>query len=262
MSTMKNGSAMGNHRNTQPEQDWRLTLEYAQVNENFRTLSDIRFKLLAFVPTLAGAAVFLLSRFLDVQADEPSEYAVFWEIALLGFLATLGITLYDQRNTQLYDQLIVRASFLEGIACMSPNSRAKKYEQIVESDMAVRRKNGEEPKPRIIDFDLTKGAQFRERPKRGRRLFGTIVIGHDNGLALIYGPVLGAWFFPIVYAALGALGFGKSWANGSALVVSAALIIVFTGHLLWLDYVQHEENVHMDVVFKKTSVSGLTFPPD
>ena len=37
--------------------DDRLQLDYDQTQQLLRTLTDIRFKLLAFVPTIAGASV-------------------------------------------------------------------------------------------------------------------------------------------------------------------------------------------------------------
>ena len=39
-----------------------LDLEYEQINANFRMLADVRFKLLALILVLGGAAVFVLSQ--------------------------------------------------------------------------------------------------------------------------------------------------------------------------------------------------------
>jgi len=94
-------------------------------------------------------------------------------VALLGFLATLGITLYDQRNSELYNALIHRAKHLE------------KQFGVPSSPGGLKR--------------LPQGGQFRERPEKNRRI--VFKAGHDLGLALIYGPLLGAWLFPISYAA-------------------------------------------------------------
>jgi hypothetical protein len=158
-----------------PSQESPLKTEYEQVNDNFRMLSDIRFKLLALIPTLAGASIYVLSH-IAISAQglgrngplDPDkalyEYGTVVLVCVLGFLATLGITIYDQRNTELYNALI---------------GRAKKLEKSLGIEEA----------------------QFNARPKRGRRLLG-ISVGHDSGLTLIYGPVLGAWFFPLVYAAV------------------------------------------------------------
>ena len=40
----------------------KIKLDYEQTCQQIRAFTDIRFKLLAFVPTLTGAAVALLSR--------------------------------------------------------------------------------------------------------------------------------------------------------------------------------------------------------
>lgn len=69
----------------------------------YRTLP----KLLAFVPTLAGLGVVLI-----LNADDIAPLEAF-AIGLFGFIATLGITFYDQRNSELYNASINRASDLE-----------------------------------------------------------------------------------------------------------------------------------------------------
>ena len=94
-----------------------LKLEYDQINQNFRFLADVRFKLLALVPILGGAAVYLLSHSgLQTQPQASSiesNFLLVALVALLGFLATLGITLYDQRNSELYNALMHRAKYIE-----------------------------------------------------------------------------------------------------------------------------------------------------
>src|SRR5215203_5346089 len=141
-----------------------LLAEYTEVNQNFRMLADIRFKLLAIVPTLGGVAIFLLSK---MQQSEPKlSYGLLFLISGLGFLTTLGIVFYDQRNSELYNAL---------------GGRAKELEK---------------------DLKLY-GGQFTRRPRRNRYLFRSVELGHDSGLALIYGTVLGAWFYPLVSTFLG-----------------------------------------------------------
>ncbi len=85
--------------------DDRLRLDYEQTTQLMRTLTDIRFKLLAFVPTIAGATVGLVGR------SEPT--SVLLAVGTLGLAATLGILLYELRNAQLFDAVVSRASTLE-----------------------------------------------------------------------------------------------------------------------------------------------------
>ena len=61
--------------------------------------------MLAFVPTITGAAVGLLG--------DPRPAAELIGISLLGLVATLGIFVYELRNAQPYDALVQRARELE-----------------------------------------------------------------------------------------------------------------------------------------------------
>jgi hypothetical protein len=78
--------------------DDRLRLDYDQTNQLLRTLTDVRFKLLAIVPTLAGAAVAFIGHgrtAVEILA-----------LGVVGLVATLGLVLYEIRNTQVYDYAV------------------------------------------------------------------------------------------------------------------------------------------------------------
>jgi preprotein translocase subunit YajC len=81
-----------------------LLTEYSEVSSTFRMLTDIRFKLLAFLPTAAAAA----------EAPKP-EYSGANELAfsLFGLVVTIGLVTYNARNDQLYDEWIARAAAIE-----------------------------------------------------------------------------------------------------------------------------------------------------
>lgn len=198
-----------------------LQKEYEAVNTNIRTLVDIRFKLLGFVPTLGGIAIYVLSEILGAKTSPdkprpqimPVDYSIAFLFGVMGFLVTLGITFYDQRNSELYNDLIRRAKYLEK-ALKLPADPAKK--------------TGSEYQ-----------GQFSERPRRGKYLFGFTSIGHDSGLALIYGMVLGAWFFPIVYSGLQLLNRWQAHLTVHsliiALIVACFMALAFIVELLRLD---------------------------
>jgi hypothetical protein len=82
-----------------------IRLDYDRTIEFVRDFTDLRTKMLAFVPTITGAAVGLLG--------EPRPAAELIGIALLGLVATLGIFVYELRNAQLYDAMVKRAKELE-----------------------------------------------------------------------------------------------------------------------------------------------------
>jgi hypothetical protein len=80
-------------------------LDYEQTNQTIRMLTDIRFKLLAAVPAASVAIIALV-------VEKPNQ-GVALIIGLFGLSVTFGLTLYEIRNTQLYDAAIHRAKFLE-----------------------------------------------------------------------------------------------------------------------------------------------------
>ncbi|HVM58402.1 MAG TPA: hypothetical protein VMT74_13125 [Gaiellaceae bacterium] len=117
-----------------------LRLDYAQTTDLLRGITDVRFKLLAIVPTIAGAAVAFLGR--------GRSAAELLAVGLLGLAATLGILLYEVRNTQLYDYALRRAKELE--ARLGAPS---------------------------IDGRDAPGGVFSERPGRDVRVFGFALAG-------------------------------------------------------------------------------------
>jgi hypothetical protein len=95
-----------------------LRLDYDHTLDHLRTLTDVRFKLLAFVPTIAGASVGLVGRG-RAAADLVA-------VGLLGLVATFGVLLYELRNSQVYHAIVDHARELEqklGLGLSSPRSR-------------------------------------------------------------------------------------------------------------------------------------------
>ena len=68
-------------------------------------LTDIRFKLLAFLPVAAGAAAAVLAR--------GNATTLTLAFSLFGLVVTIGLVTYNERNDQLYDTLVGRAAAIE-----------------------------------------------------------------------------------------------------------------------------------------------------
>jgi hypothetical protein len=81
-----------------------LLKEYGEVSSNFRLLTDIRFKLLAFLPIATAAAAALKGDTLTVGS---------FVLSLFGLAVTVGLATYNSRNDQLYNELVGRAAFIE-----------------------------------------------------------------------------------------------------------------------------------------------------
>ncbi|MGZ4399930.1 MAG: hypothetical protein ACXVYM_03580, partial [Gaiellaceae bacterium] len=160
--------------------DERLRLDYEQTTELYRTLLDVRFKLLAIVPTISGVAVGLL--------DKPRPAIELLAVGLLGLVATLGIFVYELRNTQIHDAVVHRAKELE------------------------RRLGFPSGLPGVDS-----GGLFTQRPARSVRLFGLVGVVHDRGLGLVYGAALAGWSYLVGWGALKALDVGEARKAGGAI---------------------------------------------
>lgn len=94
-----------------PNRQAVLLALYSEVCNGWRTLTDVRFKLLSLLPTVSVAVIItLLSHSEGAGALAP---AVRTFIALLGLLLTGAIRLYDLRNTDLYNDLVGRGRQIE-----------------------------------------------------------------------------------------------------------------------------------------------------
>jgi hypothetical protein len=87
-----------------------LLKEYGEVAASFRLLTDIRFKLLAFLPIAAGAATGILSA--GGGSDGAAEARAL-ALSTFGLVITLALATYNDRNDQLYDTLVGRAASIE-----------------------------------------------------------------------------------------------------------------------------------------------------
>lgn len=93
-----------------PGSEELITL-YEQICTSWRTLIDIRFKLLALVPAVS---VLLLANLLSTEGPAKGlSSQVKIAIAVLGFVATVGLLIYDLRNSELHDDLISRGRKIE-----------------------------------------------------------------------------------------------------------------------------------------------------
>jgi hypothetical protein len=95
-----------------PPTEQRALALYSELGSHLRTLIDVRFKLLAIVPTVSGIALgTLITRTPDYLTA--TNRAALASAALVGFLVVLGIRIYDVRNSELHDDLISRGRKIE-----------------------------------------------------------------------------------------------------------------------------------------------------
>jgi hypothetical protein len=166
----------------------RLRLDYQQTTDLLRTLTDVRFKLLALVPALSGAAIAVLGH--------PSSAAELIGVGLLGLTATLGLLLFELRNSQLSDYGTSRAGALE-------------------AELELLSLRGDGP-----------GGLFSERPARTLRLFGLAPVDRDRGLVLVYSAALAGWTYLTVWGMMHALELSNARPVGGAVGVGVGLLLL------------------------------------
>ena len=168
-----------------------LLKEYGEVANIFRLLTDIRFKLLAFLP-IATAAAAALKGTGDVT---PAAAVATLGLSLFGLVVTGALVSYNTRNNQLYNELVGRAAAIER------------------------------------EMDLPDGAfAHRPTPLFTIRLLGRPVwsLDHGRSVALIYLASIALWLFSVFYSAAQLACEGKqpaAWLVGAGLASISALTI-------------------------------------
>ena len=87
--------------------DEKRKCDYEQTTKYFHALADVRFKLLGLLPVVTGTAFGLL-----IQSERPELVVT---LGVFGLAVTFGILCYDQRNSQIYNAMQLRAKSLEAL---------------------------------------------------------------------------------------------------------------------------------------------------
>ena len=137
--------------------------DHSATSELYRTLVDVRFKLLTFVPTITALAVGIVT--VDKTATSGETWLL---VGAIGLISTLALVVYEVRNSLIHDCSIHRMRHLERVLGFRPSSPG----------------------------DIPRG-MFGERGERSS-LFGLFLVQHDRALSMIYGVVAGAWAWVVL----------------------------------------------------------------
>jgi hypothetical protein len=162
--------------------DDRLRLDYEQTAGQIGALTDVRFKLLGFVPTIATAAVVILG-------GHPTTGALV-SVGLLGLVATVGILIYELRNIEALDAALDQSDDLRRLL-----------------GLRVGRPSGAVGAGR-------------------RRLFGSVPIGQDEAVGLVYGAALGGWSYLLAWGTLRGLDVSGARTIGGVIGAFCAVAVV------------------------------------
>ena len=168
----------------------RLRLDYDRTHELVQSLMDTRFKLLALVPTIAGAAVGLVGT--------PRPAAELLGVGILGLVATVGILLYELHNSEILEAMLHHARALERVLGLEAGSR-------------VRGPDG------LLSL----------RPGTHGRFLGVVTAAHERALGLVYGAALGGWSYLVGWGALAAFGLDGAQEGGAAIGAVGGLAVLW-----------------------------------
>lgn len=181
-------------------EDEKIKLDYERTAQYFCHLADVKFRLLALLPIVSGTALALIPTHF-----QPPETLV---LGILGLVVTIGIVLYDQCNSQIYNSLVSRLNLIEK-SLRLPAMRENK--QV--------------------------GGAFLDRPgcDRRRMLLGVLPANHGLALDFIYSASVAAWLFVITSACLSLLGLSSQPKATSLLMLPIILGVLLFINLRRID---------------------------
>src|SRR5947209_17910715 len=86
---------------------------YEQTCSTWRALVDVRFKLLALVPTASLIGLATLLGLSNAPTGSQTPFFPRLSFSVLGFISALGLWVYDNRNSILHDDLVSRGRRIE-----------------------------------------------------------------------------------------------------------------------------------------------------
>jgi hypothetical protein len=184
----------------------RLRLDYDRTTELVQSLLDTRVKLLALVPTIAGTAVGLVGT--------PRPAAELLGIGVLGLVATVGILLYELRNSEILEAMLQHAKVLERVLGLEVGPRVHGPEGLLS-----------------------------RRGAPGARFLGVASATHERALGLVYGAALGGWSYLVGWGALAAFGVDGAQEGGAAIGAVAGLAVLWDVERVGRDVVEAEEHL-------------------
>jgi hypothetical protein len=195
-----------------------LRIEYQVAVDIIKLLSDIRFRCLTFVTAVTAVATAFAT-----TTDPYMRPA----LGVLGLLATLGITVYELRNSQLYEVATHRAKTVERRLRIHPDS----------SGVAERGLFDERP-------PYVRRLPTNEKANHSLMRFWLVRVKHDHGLALIYGAALGAWVYLAVYGLLALPAPANLWRSTSIGYVRLISAVLGIAACVWSIYALIDHDKH------------------